>query len=93
MANKICADNNIKLFETLTGFKYIGEKIKEFEATGEYTYLFGFEESNGYLAGTYARDKDAVVASMLIAEMACWYKAQGKNLYEAMQEKFAEDAG
>lgn len=90
MANKICADNNIKLFETLTGFKYIGEKIKEFEATGEYTYLFGFEESNGYLAGTYARDKDAVVASMLIAEMACWYKAQGKNLYEAMQEKFAE---
>lgn len=85
MANRICQANGIKLFETLTGFKYIGEKIKEFEASGEYTFLFGFEESNGYLAGTYARDKDAVVASMLIAEMACWYKLQGMNLYEAMQ--------
>lgn len=85
MANQICADNGIALIETLTGFKYIGEKIKEFEATGTYTYLFGFEESNGYLAGTYARDKDAIVASMLIAEMACWYRGQGKTLYEAME--------
>ncbi|MGI6211712.1 MAG: phospho-sugar mutase [Anaerovoracaceae bacterium] len=88
MANKVCEANGIKLFETLTGFKYIGEKIKEFEQTGEYTFLFGFEESNGYLAGTYARDKDAVVASMLIAEMACWYKLKGMNLYEAMQSLY-----
>jgi Phosphomannomutase len=88
MANKVCEQNNIKLFETLTGFKFIGEKIKEFEATGEYTFLFGFEESYGYLSGTYARDKDAVVASMLIAEMACRYKMNGMNLYEAMQELY-----
>lgn len=85
MANRICEVNHIKLFETLTGFKYIGEKIKEFQASGEWTYLFGFEESNGYLAGTYARDKDAVVASMLVAEMACRYKEQkGMNLYQAL---------
>ena len=90
MANRICEVNGITMFETLTGFKFIGEKIKEFEQTGEYTYLFGFEESNGYLAGTYARDKDAVVASMLIAEMACWYKTKGKNMYQAMQDLFAE---
>ncbi|MGN1381346.1 MAG: phospho-sugar mutase, partial [Eubacterium sp.] len=85
MANRICEVNHIKLFETLTGFKYIGEKIKEFQASGDWTYLFGFEESNGYLAGTYARDKDAVVASMLVAEMACRYKEQrGMNLYQAL---------
>ena len=85
MANAVCEANDIKLFEVLTGFKFIGEKIKEFLATGEYTYLFGFEESNGYLAGTYARDKDAVVASMLICEMACMYRLRGMNLYQAMQ--------
>lgn len=88
MANKVCEYNGIKLFETLTGFKYIGEKIKEFEASGEYTFLFGFEESYGYLSGTYARDKDAVIASMLIAEMACWYKLKDMNLYEAMQKLY-----
>gem|GEM_PF-3545 len=85
MANAVCAANDITIFETLTGFKFIGEKIKEFLKTGDYTFLFGFEESNGYLAGTYARDKDAVVASMLIAEMACMYRLRGMNLYEAMQ--------
>ena len=85
MANAICAANDITIFETLTGFKFIGEKIKEFLASGEYTYLFGFEESNGYLAGSYARDKDAVVASMLIAEMACMYHLKGMNLADAMQ--------
>ena len=90
MANKVCDANGIKLFETLTGFKFIGEKIKEFEASGDYTYIFGFEESNGYLAGTYARDKDAIVASMLIAEMACWYKTKDMNLYEAMQSLYDE---
>lgn len=85
MANAICKANGIKLFETLTGFKYIGEKIKEFLETGQYTFLFGFEESNGYLAGTYARDKDAVVASMLIAEMGCMYRTKGISLYQGIQ--------
>ena len=88
MANKICADNGVTIFETLTGFKFIGEKIKNFEENGGHTFLFGFEESNGYLAGTYARDKDAVIASMLTAEMACYYKTKGMNLYEAMQELY-----
>lgn len=85
MANAICEANGITLFETLTGFKYIGEKIKEFLETGQYTFLFGFEESNGYLAGTYARDKDAVVASMLIAEMGCMYRTKGISLYQGIQ--------
>lgn len=76
MANAVCKDNGVTIFETLTGFKFIGEKIKEFEATKKHTFLFGFEESYGYLCGTYARDKDAVVASMLIAEMACWYRTK-----------------
>lgn len=88
MANEICNANGIEIFETLTGFKYIGEKIKEFQASGDHTFLFGFEESNGYLAGTYARDKDAVVASMLIAEMGCMYKMRGMSLYQGMQELY-----
>ncbi len=88
MANEICNANGIEIFETLTGFKYIGEKIKEFQASGDHTFLFGFEESNGYLAGTYARDKDAVVASMLIAEMGCMYKLRGMSLYQGMQELY-----
>lgn len=90
MANAICEKNGITIFETLTGFKYIGEKIKEFEESGEYTFLFGFEESYGYLSGTYARDKDAVAASMLIAEMACWYNQKGKTLYEAMKDLYVK---
>lgn len=88
MANKICEVNGIKMFETLTGFKYIGEKIKEFEASGDYTFLFGFEESCGYLTGTYARDKDAELAAMLIAEMACRYHTMGKTLYQALQDLY-----
>lgn len=85
MAEKICADNNIKMFNVLTGFKFIGEKIKEFEETGEYTFLFGFEEAIGFLAGTYARDKDAVVAAMLMAEIGCYYKSLGMTVYEGLQ--------
>jgi phosphoglucomutase len=70
----------------LTGFKYIGEKMTEFAETGDHTYLIGFEESYGYLVGTHARDKDGVVASMLIAEMAAYYKTKNMSLYEALQE-------
>jgi phosphoglucomutase len=78
------------VINTLTGFKYIGEKISQFEQTGEYTYLFGYEESYGYLAGTYARDKDAVVASLLICEAAAYYKSKGKTLYEVLSELYAQ---
>lgn len=88
MARMIANAYDTALIEVLTGFKYIGEKIKLFEETNEHTYLFGFEESYGYLAGTYARDKDAVVAAMLACEMAAFYKAQGLTLFEALQNLY-----
>ncbi|TQR99383.1 phospho-sugar mutase [Paenibacillus ottowii] len=78
------------VFNTLTGFKYIGEKMNQFDQTGEYTYLFGYEESYGYLAGNYARDKDAVLAAMLIAEAAAYYSTQGKTLYDVLQELYEQ---
>ncbi len=81
----ICDFYGVEMKEVLTGFKFIGEKIKESEETGIGTYLFGFEESYGCLAGTYARDKDAVVATMLIAEMALYYREQGFSLYDQLQ--------
>lgn len=79
-----------EVFNTLTGFKYIGEKMTQFEKTGSHTYLFGYEESYGYLAGNYARDKDAVLASLLICEAGAYYKAQGKTLYEVLQELYEQ---
>ena len=81
---KICKYYGVEMKEVLTGFKFIGEKIKEAEESGKGTYIFGFEESYGYLAGTYARDKDAVVASMLIAEMALYYQEKGLSLYDQL---------
>lgn len=87
-ARAIAEDFDIELMEVLTGFKYIGEKIREFEDVGDKTYLFGFEESYGYLAGNFVRDKDAVIASMLVCEMALYYKEQGKSLYEALIELY-----
>ncbi|MFR4998717.1 MAG: phospho-sugar mutase [Clostridium paraputrificum] len=83
-ARKIAEDFGIELMDVLTGFKYIGEKIREFRENGDKKYLFGFEESYGYLAGEFVRDKDAVIASMLIAEMTLYYKEQGMSLYEAL---------
>lgn len=80
----ICDYYGVKKIEVLTGFKFIGEKIKEFEENGAYEYLFGFEESYGYLAGTYARDKDAVVATLLLCEMAAYYKKNGMTLYDGV---------
>lgn len=74
----------LKTIDTLTGFKFIGEKMREFEESGEYTFQFGYEESFGFLTGTFVRDKDAVIASMLICEMAAYYKKQGMNLYQAL---------
>lgn len=88
MTSAIAKAYNIDLYEVLTGFKYIGEKIKEFEQTGSNTYIFGFEESYGCLAGTYARDKDAIVSTMLICEMAAYYKTKGMSLYEGLQEVY-----
>ncbi|MCD7783533.1 MAG: phospho-sugar mutase [Firmicutes bacterium] len=84
MASKICEEGGVALYNVLTGFKFIGEVIKQHEAAGHGTYIFGFEESYGYLKGTYARDKDAVVASMLITEMAAYYSAKGMTLADAL---------
>ncbi len=82
---KIAEDYGCELRDVLTGFKFIGEQIANLEADGHpERYVFGFEESYGYLAGTYVRDKDAVIASMLICEMVAYYKAQGKNLIEVL---------
>lgn len=88
MVNSVCADFNIRMVDILTGFKYIGEKIKIYEKTKENTFLFGFEESYGYLSGTHARDKDGVNASLLIAEMAAYYNEKGMTLYDAMEELY-----
>ncbi len=90
MAKAIADDFGVKLFETPVGFKFIGEKIKEWEKSGAYTYVFGFEESCGYLRGTHARDKDAVVASMLAAEMVCYYTYIGKSVYARLMEIYAK---
>lgn len=88
MASKIAESFGVQLIDVLTGFKYIGEKIKEFEENNKNTYLIGFEESYGYLAGTFVRDKDAVIAATLISEMALWYKIEGKTLYEGLIELY-----
>lgn len=77
--------NGAEVVDVLTGFKYIGEHMTEYEATGEKTFAFGYEESYGYLAGNYARDKDAVLASALVCEMADYYKKQGMTLYDALE--------
>lgn len=84
LAEPICEEYGIKLFNVLTGFKYIGEKIKEFEQTKEYKYVFGFEESYGCLIGTYARDKDAIAAVMTLCEAAAYYKNKGLTLWDQM---------
>jgi len=90
MVKKICERKGIKYFDVLTGFKFIGEKIYEFETQNSYKFILGLEESYGYLAGTYARDKDAVVASMLISEMAVVYSKEGKTLYDRLLELYDE---
>lgn len=88
MARAAAEKNGVDCFDTFTGFKFLAEKIKQFETTGSHKYLFAFEESYGYLAGDYARDKDAVTASMLIAEMAAYYRTKGMTLYDAMQTMY-----
>ncbi|MBR6769306.1 MAG: phospho-sugar mutase [Clostridia bacterium] len=88
LATKICREHGVDLYNVLTGFKFIGEVIKNHDDIGDGNYLLGFEESYGYLKGTYARDKDSVVASMLIVEMAAYYKAKGMTLYDALVNMF-----
>ncbi len=88
LGRAISESYGIELVEVLTGFKFIGEKIKELDEFGDKKYLFGFEESYGYLAGTDVRDKDGVVACMLICEMAAYYKTRGLTLYEGLEEVF-----
>lgn len=88
MADAIAKYYGIQLVEVLTGFKFIGQKILEFENTGKGTYLFGMEESYGCLTGTYARDKDAVVASMALCEAAAYYKTQNMTLWDAMIQMY-----
>lgn len=90
LVDRICEKEGVHLFSVLTGFKFIGEKINEMAAEGNHSFLFGFEESYGYLAGTYARDKDGVVASLLAAEAAAFYAERNMTLWDALQELFAE---
>lgn len=90
MGKAIASRFGIETMETLTGFKFIGEKIKEFEETGSHTYLFGYEESYGYLIKDFARDKDAVQSCVMIAEVAAYYKSRGMTLYDGLLELFEE---
>ncbi len=90
LADRIARSYGVRVYDVLTGFKFIGEKIKEWESSGESTFLFGYEESYGYLSGTHARDKDAVVASMLFAEMVCYYTDKGVKVYDKLQELFGK---
>ena len=88
MGRDIAASFGLDTIDTLTGFKFIGEKIKQFEASGEYAFQFGYEESYGYLIGDFARDKDAVQAALLAVEVCTFYKKQGKSLYDGLLELY-----
>ena len=90
LADAIAKGYGVNLIEVLTGFKFIGQQILGFENSGKGTYLFGFEESYGCLIGTYARDKDAIVATMALCEAAAYYKTQGKTLWDAMIEMYEQ---
>ena len=90
LANRICEHFGIAIYETLTGFKFIGEKIQQFMDSGAHTFLFGFEESYGFLSSTFVRDKDGVNASLLISEVACACMAEGITLYDRVQQIFRE---
>lgn len=90
LANRICERYGVAMFETLTGFKFIGEKIQQFMDAGDHTFLFGFEESYGFLSSTFVRDKDGVNASLLVSEVACACMDAGITLYDRVQEIYAE---
>ncbi|PFT58449.1 phospho-sugar mutase [Priestia megaterium] len=86
----IASSFGLKTFDTLTGFKFIGEKINEFEQSGDYQFQFGYEESYGYLIGDFVRDKDAVQSAVFAAEVAAYYKTQGKSLYDGLLDIFSK---
>ena len=90
LADRLATKRGATVFNVLTGFKFIGEKIKEWEESGDYVYLFGFEESYGSLIGTHARDKDAVIASVTFAEMLMYLESKGSGVYQRLQELFEE---
>ena len=90
LANRICETYGVKMFEVLTGFKFIGEKIQQFQDSGDYVFQFGFEESYGFLSSTFVRDKDGVNASLLVTEVAAACEAEGITLYDRMQQIFRE---
>ena len=90
LADRLAEASGVTVFNVLTGFKFIGEKIKEWESSGEYTYICGFEESFGSLAGTYARDKDAVAAAVLFAEMMLYLESRGRSVYKRLKEIYSE---
>lgn len=87
-ATKVAVNFNVKMINVLTGFKFIAEQIKNFEADGSHTFMFGFEESYGYLIRPFVRDKDAIQSLVMLAEVAAFYKKQGMNLYDGLQELF-----
>jgi phosphoglucomutase len=89
MARRIAEDSGVSCYDTFTGFKFMAEKKNALESTGEGKVIFSYEESYGYMLGDYVRDKDAITASMIIAEMAAWYAGQGMTLYDALQKLFA----
>lgn len=88
MVKNICKDYGVKVEEVLTGFKYIGEKIEEFKKNGQNKFIFGFEESYGYLFGDFVREKDGIISSVLICEMALYYKNQNENLCDVLRELY-----
>ncbi|MDR0691350.1 MAG: phospho-sugar mutase, partial [Streptococcaceae bacterium] len=90
LVTKIAESYGVPVFNVLTGFKFIAEKIQEFEEANSYEYIFGFEESYGYLVKPFVRDKDAIQALLLTAEVAAFYKKQGKTLYDGLQDIFKE---
>lgn len=90
LSKNICERNGVPMFDVLTGFKYIGELAEKWQNTGGHSFIFGFEESYGYLAGDFVRDKDAVIAAAQIAEMALYYKDKGQTLYQALQSLYEE---
>ncbi len=90
LANRICEHYGVKMFEVLTGFKFIGEKIQQFQDSGDYTFQFGFEESYGFLSSTFVRDKDGVNASLLVTEVAAACEEEGITLYDRMEQIFQE---
>jgi len=90
LSKAIAEQNGAVCFETFTGFKYMAEKVAELEAEGKYRYVMTYEESYGYMIGDHARDKDGVVAAMLLAEMAAWYKSRGMTLLDGLRELWAE---